>query len=184
APRARRPPSERAVEVRHLERGERGVAAAVAAALAAARERLLELPAGEHAEGDRDAGRLRGARDRVGGDAADVVVVVGLAADHRPEADDRVDVQPRDREARRLRELDRAGHLDDGDVAVGDAVRAQRLERALEEARRDEVVEAAAHDGDLEAAAVAGSAMRGCRYHGNPEILPSVAANAKRIIAR
>src|SRR5262249_44978539 len=172
------PAGEAPAQVGHLERGERGVAAAVAAALAAAGERLLELVAGQDAEGDRHAARPPHSRQRDGGVAADMAVVGGAAADHGAEADDRVDLQVGDGEARREGELDRARHLDHGDVLLGDAVRAQRLERAVEEALRDQVVEAAADHGDLQAVAVAGGAMRA--YHCNRGIFWGGPALARR----
>ena len=65
-----------------------GVRALVALAAAGAGERLLHVLDGQHAERARHAGAQLDVLDPARGLGADVVVVVGLAADHRAEAGD------------------------------------------------------------------------------------------------
>ena len=67
----------------------------------------------------------------------DDLEVVGLAADHRAERDQRVEVAGLREPLQRERRLQRAGHRDDRDVALGDAGLLQRAQRAGEQAVAD-----------------------------------------------
>ena len=62
--------------------------------------------------------------------------MVGLAADHRAERDQRIEVARLRKPLQRERRLQRAGHRDHDDVVVGDAGLLQRAQRAGEQARR------------------------------------------------
>src|ERR671939_1002109 len=77
---------ELAAELGHSEDGPRGVLALLALSPARPRERLLHRVAGQHAERAGDAGVELHARDPARRLGADVLVVVGLAPDHRAEA--------------------------------------------------------------------------------------------------
>ena len=78
--------------------------------------------------------------DAAGGLAADVVVVVGLAADHRAERDDRRVAAALGRIPADQRQLEGAGHLEA--VDLGDAGLLERVARALLERVRELLVEA------------------------------------------
>ena len=95
------------------EHGLRGVLALVALAAAGARQRLLHVLDREHAERARDAGRELHVPDPARRLGADVVVVVGLAADHGPEAGDARVAPALGEVLRRRRQLERARHVVD-----------------------------------------------------------------------
>src|SRR3954452_929852 len=86
--------------------------ALVALAPAGTRERLVHVLHGEDAEGARHAGAQLHVLDAAGGLAADEVVVVGLAADHRAEAGDAL-VTGAGEVRRGQRQLERAGDVED-----------------------------------------------------------------------
>ena len=84
-----RPFGEQALDLQRGECRVHRVRAGVALVAALdARERLLQRIDRQHAEPAGNAGRELDLADAAGGLAADVVVVVGLTADHGPEADD------------------------------------------------------------------------------------------------
>ena len=74
----------------------------------------------------------------------------GLSTDDTTEAHHGVKLARQRQAARRHRDLEGARDAHDRDVLVPDAVPSQTVERPLEEALRDEVVEPAHHEGDPE----------------------------------
>ena len=89
-------------------------------------QRLLHRVDGEHAEAAGHAGLELDVLDPARGLAADVVVVVGLAADHRAEADDRVVAAGLGGVLGDQRQLERAGHVEHVDLADARPPRARR----------------------------------------------------------
>src|SRR2546425_872812 len=75
-----------------------------------------------------------------------VLEMGGRAADHRAEADDGVATAALGKLARCDRDLEGAGDPDDGDVRRRRAVPHQRVDSALEQTLRHDVVEASHHD--------------------------------------
>src|SRR4051794_33512883 len=98
-----------APERRHAQHGLGGVAALVALAAARARERLVHVLDGQHAERARHAGAQLDVLDAARGLGADVVVVVGLAADAAAQAGDAVVAAGLRRVERRERQLEGPG---------------------------------------------------------------------------
>src|SRR5438132_771819 len=84
-------PIQGAVQVRHLDRVEGRLVALVTGRTPGAVLRLLVVVRREHAEDDRDAGVDAHPEDALLGGRGDKGEVVGLAPDHRPDADDGVD---------------------------------------------------------------------------------------------
>src|SRR5262249_51282031 len=131
-------------------RGRRGLAALVAGRPARPGQRLLHGVGGQYAEGHRQIVAARHLARPGRGLRRDELEVGGLAADHRPEADDRV-VAPGHREALRTqRQLERPWHRGDVDRVVRDAVRAERFERAGQQPVGDRPVEAGERDPDAQ----------------------------------
>ena len=115
--------------------GLRGVLALVALAAARPRERLLHGLDREHAERARHAGRELDVLDPARRLGADVVVVVGLAADHRAEAGDARVAAGLGQVLRRERQLERAGHVEHVDLDPRRGERALRARRRAAAAR-------------------------------------------------
>src|SRR5216684_3145649 len=82
---------EAAVQVRHLDRVEGRLVPLVAGRTPGAVLRLLVVVRREHAEDDRDAGVDAHPEDALLGGCGDEREVVGLAPDHRSDADDGID---------------------------------------------------------------------------------------------
>src|SRR3954451_6305370 len=137
---------------RHAHHRMGGAFSLVAVVAGRARQRLLHVLAGEDAERARDAGvelRLLDATRRL---AAHVVVMVGLAADHRAEAGDA-------REAPGLRgplgregELEGARDLEDVDGGRTDTALVESQDRAVRESLGEIRIERADADRKLETA--------------------------------
>ena len=125
--------------------------------------RLLDRVDGEHAERGRDTGRGVHRCDAIGRAAGDVVEVRRVAPDHGTETDDRVDVAELCELSRRDRNLERAGHPHDVDVAVRDTALAKCCYRAVQQARGDDVVEARDHDADPHAGRVEAAGVHDAR---------------------
>src|SRR5690606_17303448 len=138
-------------QVRHLDRGHGSFGALVAGFPTRTVERLLERVGGEHAEDDRHAAVGRRARDTRRDHAAHHVVVAGRAAHHGTEGHHGVDATTLGHALRDQRDLDRAGHPGDGDVVVIDAHASEGVERSVEQATGDELVETTDHQPDPQA---------------------------------
>ena len=108
--------------------------ALVALAAAGPGERLLHRVAGDHAEGAGHAGLQLHVLDPARGLGADEVVVVGLAADHDPEAGDPAVGSPVDQLASRRSELVGAGDRELGHVGHRDAGDREALVGAVHQA--------------------------------------------------
>ena len=143
--------AEGALQQRHPRRGQGRVAALVALAAAGPGQRLLHRVAGDDAEGAGHPGLELDVLDPARGLGADEVVVVGLAADHDPEAGD-PGVGPGLRQL-----LGGEGQLvgardrEVGDVADRDAGQGEAGVGALHQAVREVLVEAAGEDAEAEA---------------------------------
>ena len=169
---------ELAQEVGHLDRGHGRLEALVAGLGAGPLDRLLDGVGGEHAEHDGHAGVELHPLDAGRALAGHVLVVARRAADHRAQADHRVEVARGGEALGHERQLERARRPRDGDRCLVDAVAQQAVAATGQQPLGDEVVEAAAGDGDAQAVAaelaahIGGSAAIG-RHRGPPAGGPS-----------
>src|SRR5262249_27666024 len=133
--------AQRAIERRHLDRGVRRLAPLVVLRpVTGTRGRLLHRVGRQHTEGHWHARVPRRDHDPVRHRGRDVVEVRRLAANHAPEADDRVEAAGFGRSARGLRQLVRARYVVHLDV-LGAAFE-ERIQRPALQAGRDPLVEA------------------------------------------
>src|SRR6187200_2238276 len=116
------------------------------------RERLIHVLAGQDAERARDAGVELRLLDAARGLAANVVVVVRLAADHRTEARDPGEAPGLRAPLRGERELERTGDLERGDRRRADAAVVESQDRAVREPLPEIRVEGPDAGGEFEAA--------------------------------
>ncbi len=119
SPRARPAALERGLQPRQRDHGLGGVGALVALAAAGAGERLVHVLDRQHAERARDAGAQLHVHDPARGLGADVVVVVGLAADDRAEAGDAGVAPGLGQELGGQRQLEGAGDVEDVGLRAG-----------------------------------------------------------------
>ena len=129
-------------EIGHLERRAGGLGAAVDARL-----RLLARLGRDHAERHRDARLDRRQLEAARRLARDEVEVRRLPADDAAERDDAREAAGLRERERRQRQLERPGDGHDRDGVVLDVAVAERLQRVLEQGRRDVAVEPADDDG-------------------------------------
>ena len=140
---AQRPARERATETQHLDHHVGGFGALVAARLARLRralQRLLDRLGGEHAERDRQVLRERDAADAIGHTLTDVLEVRCVAAHDHADRDQRVVATAARGALRRERDLERARHPEHVHVLAAEL--GEPRDAALEQAQRDQVVEA------------------------------------------
>ncbi len=111
-----RPRSELVAQAREREHGVRRLGAVVALAPTGALERLVQRIDRQHAKRARDAGAQLDVLDAARALGADIVVVIGLAADDRAEAGDARVAAALRRIERGERQLERTRHVEDVDL--------------------------------------------------------------------
>ena len=137
-------------QVGHLHRDARGVAAL----LRHARLRLLVRVGRQDGVRDGHAVVHRGPRHAARRLLGDDLEVVGLAADHAADRDQRVEVPGRRQPRQHQRHLEGAGHGDVRDVVLVDAERDEFVDAGLGERATGPLVEARLHDADPQIDAV------------------------------
>ena len=113
---------------------------------AAARLGLRRVVHREHAVQHRHAGVERHALQSLRGPVGDQAEVLGLAADHDPEREHRVEAPGVRRPRRRDRQLVAARDPGELDVVGGNALALQRVERGVDETLHERLVPARGHD--------------------------------------
>src|SRR5215207_875112 len=150
----------RFIKIDHLDGRHRGLEPLVPGLHPRAVYRLLQRVRGDDAVEHGHARLKRGVRDALRDFARDVLEVRRLPAYDRPQTDYRVEA-PRLRELEReQRNLERAGHAEVLDRPLVRAEAFERVERALDETPRQEVVPTARHEREAKAACAQTSLMR------------------------
>ena len=142
--------SEFLVQIRHFDRGDGGVRAAVARLGAGALDGLFDVFHGDDAVDDGDAGLHADLGEGFRDLAVNGGGVRGGALDDHAERDHGVVVAALRELGDRERELEGPGHPRLGDVRAGASVADDRVDRAAEELGDEEFVETSADDRDFE----------------------------------
>ena len=144
----------------HFDRGKPGVEAFVATFQAGTIDGLLERVAGEHTKNHWHAGIKLRELDAARGFRANVIVMRSLAAQNAADADDGFAAAGFGKFFGGDGNFERARDADDFDVIFGGSGAFQRIESRIEQAIRDELIEAADDNSETQAGSGKFSARR------------------------
>jgi hypothetical protein len=132
-------------QVDHFNGCDRGLEALVTRFETGAVQSLLDRVTGEDAEDHRDFGLQGDVGYAVGGGRTDMIVVIGVAANYRPEANDSSIFSTLGKSLRDGRNFEGAGNANDVNFGVRHAMAHQGVNRPLDQQIDDGVIEPCRH---------------------------------------